>query len=53
MLKKINLTEKKNEFPIALSGGQAQRVSLARAFLYGGDIILMDEPVWYFTFIIG
>ncbi len=44
MLKKINLTEKKNEFPIALSGGQAQRVSLARAFLYGGDIILMDEP---------
>ena len=44
MLKKINLTEKKNEFPIALSGGQAQRVSLARAFLYGGDISLMDEP---------
>lgn len=44
MLKKVNLTEKKNEFPIALSGGQAQRVSLARAFLYGGDIILMDEP---------
>lgn len=44
MLKRVNLTEKKNEFPVALSGGQAQRVSLARAFLYGGDIILMDEP---------
>ncbi len=28
----------------SLSGGQMQRISLARAFLHSGDIILLDEP---------
>lgn len=27
-----------------LSGGQAQRISLARAFLSGRDIVFLDEP---------
>lgn len=27
-----------------LSGGEAQRVSLARAFLKGGELLVMDEP---------
>ena len=43
-LEKVRLTDKKNAYPVALSGGQAQRVSIARAFLYGGEVILMDEP---------
>lgn len=45
MLEKVHLEEFKDSFPIRLSGGQAQRVSLARAFLYESQIILMDEPL--------
>lgn len=43
-LGKVRLTDKKNVYPVSLSGGQAQRVSIARAFLFGGEVILMDEP---------
>ena len=43
-LEKVRLTDKKNAYPVALSGGQAQRVSIARAFLFSSDLILMDEP---------
>lgn len=45
MLEKVHLEEFKDSFPIRLSGGQAQRVSLARAFLYESQIVLMDEPL--------
>lgn len=44
MLEKVSLTGMGNRFPVSLSGGQAQRAGIARAFLSGGDIILMDEP---------
>lgn len=44
ILEKVRLSDKKNAYPVSLSGGQAQRVSIARAFLYGGEIILLDEP---------
>lgn len=30
--------------PSEISGGQAQRVSMARAFLYPCDLLLLDEP---------
>lgn len=44
MLVKVRLEDKVNSYPRELSGGQAQRVSIARAFLYKSDVILMDEP---------
>lgn len=44
MLDLMRISDKINAYPKQLSGGQAQRVSVARAFLYDADIILMDEP---------
>lgn len=44
MLERVGLTNKKSEYPAFLSGGEAQRVSLARAFLKKADLLLMDEP---------
>ena len=29
---------------ITLSGGQKQRVALARALLYGGEVLVLDDP---------
>lgn len=40
----VELSDYKNYKPKALSGGMAQRVSLARAFAYPSDILIMDEP---------
>ena len=44
MLSAVELLDKASAFPSELSGGQAQRVSIARAFLYPSELILMDEP---------
>lgn len=43
-LKMVELSEYKNYKIDALSGGMKQRVSLARAFAYPSDILIMDEP---------
>ena len=44
MLARVGLSEKRNAYPAELSGGQAQRVSVARAFLHPAKLFLMDEP---------
>jgi NitT/TauT family transport system ATP-binding protein len=44
MLRLVHLEDKSGAYPKTLSGGQAQRVSLARAFLFDGEVILLDEP---------
>ncbi len=44
ILDKIHLQEKKDSRPKQLSGGEKQRVSIARAFLYDAPLLLMDEP---------
>ena len=43
-LKMVNLVDFKHYKPNQLSGGMKQRVSIARAFVFPSDILLMDEP---------
>ncbi len=49
-LKMVELSDYKNYKIGALSGGMEQRVSLARAFAYPSDILIMDEPFKGFDF---
>lgn len=44
LLEKMNLSDKANAYPYQLSGGQAQRVSIARALAMNPDILFFDEP---------
>lgn len=44
MLEKVGLKDKANAYPKTLSGGEAQRVSLCRAFLHPAELLLLDEP---------
>lgn len=44
VLSLVGLSDKKNMFPLQLSAGEMQRVSIARAIVGGPKILLADEP---------
>lgn len=44
MLELVGLGTVGDHYPQELSGGMRQRVSIARAFLYPSELLLMDEP---------
>lgn len=44
LLERVGLTNRANHYPIQLSGGEQQRIALARAFVTRPPILMADEP---------
>lgn len=46
ILKIVGLENKAHSYPYNLSGGEQQRIAVARAFVWKTPILLADEPTW-------
>src|SRR4051794_14437534 len=44
LLNEVGLSDRRDHYPVQLSGGEQQRVALARAFMVRPAILLADEP---------
>ena len=44
LLERVGLADRRDHYPVQLSGGEQQRVALARAFMVRPPILLADEP---------
>ena len=45
LLEAVGLSDCRDKYPHQLSSGQKQRIAICRALAYGGDILLLDEPL--------
>src|SRR3982751_4450799 len=44
LLDNVGLADRRDHYPVQLSGGEQQRVALARAFMMKPSVLLADEP---------